>query len=104
MKSLLSKLNKDELILIIENIEAKHKKEILENVGEVEDYYLDIISHCLKLGNLEFRKCSVDDCKAVKIMKSNNPDRFYDICCKKISKCLTCRTSVCDSHKCKCNP
>ena len=56
MKSLLSKLNKDELILIIENIEKKHKIEIRERLLRLQDDYEYIIDGCRRVSNLEFKK------------------------------------------------
>ena len=103
--SLLSKLNKDELILIIENIEEKHKKEIRKRLVKLRDDYEYIIDGCRRLSNLEFKQCHMYDCKALKIRKARNPQRYKDIRCEELFKCPICKVYVCNRHfdKCKCS-
>ena len=89
---MLHKLNKDELILIIENISKNHKKEI----EKVKDEHETVIDACKELG-VKFRGCSVQSCKAMRIKRGGNSDRYID-CFSDLSRCETCNQYICDEH------
>ena len=62
MNSMLSTLNKDELILIIETIDRNNKKEI-ERIKQEYEY---IITTCKEIG-VKFKNCSIEGCKALNV-------------------------------------
>ena len=103
MKSLLSKLNKDELILIIENIEKNHKKETKILLEEMQDHYEYVIDTCREL-HMKFKRCEVYGCKAILIKRGGNSYEYKYINCRELIKCQSCKAFLCGAHfnKCKC--
>ena len=101
MNSLLSTLNKDELILIIETIHTKHKKEI-EKIKLEHEYIIDT---CKEIG-IKFKNCSIEGCKALKIKCGSRRYQSKDIYCDGlgIGHCKTCNDYICDTYSknCKC--
>ena len=65
---MLRKLNKDELILLIEKINENHKKEIKREIKRIDDEHEIIIDACKELG-VQFLKCYVKSCKAMRIRR-----------------------------------
>ena len=92
-------MNKDELILIIESINNKHKKEI----EIIKDEHETVIEACKEL-YIKFKECSVQSCKAMRIKRGDNSDRYIDVNCHDLSRCETCNRYICDKHvrDCKC--
>ena len=95
---MLHKLNKDELILIIENISKNHKKEI----ERIKDEYETIIYACEELG-IKFRKCCISGCKAMRIKRGSPSTRYVDINCNEMYRCEPLNQYFCDIHAQDCH-
>ena len=96
---MLHKLNKDELILIIEFINKNHKKEI----DRIKDEHETVIDACKEL-YVKFKQCSVKSCKAMRIKRGGNSDSYKDVNCNDLSRCGSCNQYICDKHlqNCQC--
>ena len=96
---MLHKLNKDELILLIESINKNHKKEI----EKIKDEHETVIDSC-KLIGIKFKQCSLKSCKAMRIKRGGNSYTYRDINCDYLYRCETCNQYICDRHvkNCQC--
>ena len=95
---MLHKLNKDELILIIENISKNHKKAI----EKVKDEYEAIITGC-KDSRVKFRECPMQSCKAFAVILWYPKTSYLVINCSEIVYCQTCNDFVCNIHARNCH-
>ena len=100
---MLRKLNKDELILLIEKINENHKKEIKREIKRIDDEHEIIIDACKELG-VQFLKCYVKSCKAMRIRRGGFSERYEDINSDHLYQCERCNQYICDTHSnnCKC--
>lgn len=89
-------LNRDELILIIESINAIHDKETKKLLEELHHYEY-IIDTCREL-HMKFKKCALHGCKAVRIKRGGTSYEYRDINCRELFKCENCKMYFCDIH------
>ena len=91
---MLRKLNKDELILLIEKINENHKQEIELYKEEKQD-----ILKTLKEFNMAIDKCCGKNCRALSIRQGGfNYNKEVDINCQEMQYCNHCRKYICDKH------
>ena len=91
---MLRKLNKDELILLIQKINENHKKEI-----EFFKEEKHIIKTTLKEFNMAIDKCCGKNCKALSIRQGGiNRNKEVVVNCQEMQYCIHCSKYICEKH------